>query len=82
MATLSGTSHTISGVVGLLFASYVALYLERYAPLIYSGTEALGHMLLAGLPGYPPILNELAGALVIMIVLWFVWGWLYHITRF
>ena len=82
MPTLSGTSHTVSGVFGVVLASYVSLYVERYAPAIYAGSDAVGRAALASVPGHPPILEELAGAFVVMLVVWFLWGWFYHVVRF
>jgi hypothetical protein len=82
MAAITGGSHSVGGLMGIVFASYLTIYIKRYAPDVYGVSDALGRHLLSWLPERPPILEELAGALAVMLVLWWVWGWVYHHSRF
>ncbi|WP_251328772.1 hypothetical protein [Haloplanus pelagicus] len=79
MPAKTGASHALSAFVSLIVGTVLSKYVWTYTPpLAEAGAVAGRH--LSGLIG-TPIAPETTGGLVVVLLLSFVWGVIYHLAR-
>jgi len=79
MPAKTGTSHALAAFVSLVVGSMLSKYVWTYTPPLAEAGAAIGR-LLAPLLG-TPLSREVAGGLLLVLALSFVWGVVYHLGR-
>lgn len=81
MPAKTGGSHATASLVTFVLGTVLSKYIWSVAPPL--GEVALGAMtVLRSTTGLPvPVSDQSAGTMVVMLVLSFVWGVVYHVSR-
>ncbi|WP_338740688.1 hypothetical protein [Haloplanus salilacus] len=79
MPAKTGTSHALSAFVSLIVGSMLSKYVWTYTPSLAEAGATIGRQLelLIG----APLPREMAGGLVVVVLLSFLWGVVYHVGR-
>ncbi|GAB6860779.1 hypothetical protein ACFR97_00805 [Haloplanus litoreus] len=79
MPAKTGASHALSSFVSLIVGTVLSKYVWTYTPpLAEAGALAGRH--LSGLVG-TPLSRETTGGFVVVLLLSFLWGVIYHLAR-
>ncbi|WP_251342112.1 hypothetical protein [Haloplanus halophilus] len=79
MPAKTGASHALSAFVSLIVGTMLSKYIWTYTPpLAEAGAVAGRH--LSAVVG-TPLSRDVTGGLVVVLLLSFVWGVLYHFAR-
>lgn len=81
MPATSGGSHALAAFVTLIIGTILSKYLWEYAPPAAETGLVVLRMLRPVTGGSLPVENRLAGTLVVMVGLSFLWGVAYHVGR-
>jgi hypothetical protein len=79
MPAKTGGSHALAALVSMIVGTVLSKYVWSYAPPLAEAAAVVG-VLLTRAAGVP-FSRDLAGAMVVMAGLSFVWGFLYHVGR-
>jgi hypothetical protein len=79
MPAKTGASHALGAFVSLIVGSVLSKYVWTYTPPLAEASAAVGRSV-AAVVG-TPLPRDLAGGLVVVVGLSFVWGVVYHLGR-
>lgn len=79
MPAKSGGSHAFSSVVSVVLSSVLAGYIDTQSGTVAALTEGVGSFLTERVGA--PVPEEVAGMLVVIAAISFVWGVAYHYAR-
>lgn len=81
MPAKTGGSHAVAAFVTLIVGTTMSKYIWEAAPPL-GEASVLAIEVLGAVPGIEvPATNQMAGALVLMVGLSFLWGVVYHVGR-
>jgi hypothetical protein len=79
MPATTGGSHAFAAFASMIVGTILSKYVWTYTPPLAEAAAVVG-VFLTRVSG-APFSRELAGAMVVMIALSFVWGVIYHVAR-
>ena len=79
MPAKTGGSHAFAALASLVVGSILSKYVWTYTPPL-AETAATAGVYLSRVTG-TPFPRQLAGTVVVMVVLSFLWGVIYHVSR-
>lgn len=81
MPAKTGGSHAIAAFVSLLVGTMISKYLWSVAPPLGEASLTVMRLLRETTGATIPVDDTLAGAVIVMVVLSFIWGVVYHVGR-
>lgn len=79
MPAKAGSSHALSAIVSVMLASVLGSYIKTHSEVVQGITNQIGSFLTDSLGA--PIDKEIAGMILVIAAISFVWGVVYHYAR-